>query len=181
MKLNPLSLALLFGVLSTLFAMSPTTRVHALRAASTITASPNPLTLSAGQSQGTTTVTWDGGIQHPYAEVWVKVDDNNETFVVESGKGKRDVTIELGKTYLFKLSDANELLASVTVTAKQQAAPPAGGNPTGGSDADGRIITSGEKKKLDDVLNGRTPKKQREVYLKVVTDLIFLPPVSLYD
>ena len=125
----------------------------------TITADPNPVILAEGQTQGKTTLTWDGGDQHPYSEVWVKVDDNDETFVVESGKGKRDVTIDLGKTYLFKLSDANELLASVTVTAKQQA--PAGGNPPAGSGANGRILTSGEKKKLDDVLNGTSPPKKK--------------------
>lgn len=88
-----------------------------------IRANPNPVIVPAGQTSGTVTLTWNGGKDHPYAEVWVRVDQNDETFIVESGRGTRQATVELGKTYVFKLSDANVLLASVTVTAMQGAAP----------------------------------------------------------
>ena len=100
-----------------------------------ITAAPNPALAPAGQASGTTTLVWDGGGDHPYAEVWQQVDNNDETFVVESGKGTRQMPIEVGKTYIFKLSDAGELLASVTVTAKNEPAPapepPGGGGGVG--------------------------------------------------
>jgi len=51
--------------------------------------------------------------------VWVKVNDADETFIVEQGKGTRGVTVEPGKTYLFILEDAGQRLATVTVTVKQ--------------------------------------------------------------
>ncbi len=104
-------------------------------AAPTITANPNPVLLPPGQISGTTTLTWDGGANHPYAEVWVAVDNNDETFVVEQGKGSRQVTIELGKTYLYKLADFGKTLASITVTAQSGGAANAGRGATTSSDA----------------------------------------------
>ncbi len=68
-----------------------------------------------GQAPGTRTLTWDGGPDHKWAEVWVKVDDQDETFVVEQGKGTREVTVEPGKTYLYILADNNTRLATVLV------------------------------------------------------------------
>jgi len=84
-----------------------------------ITASPEVVRVSPQLSQGTTTLTWDGGPDHSYAEIWVKVNDADETFMVEQGKGTREVTVEAGKTYLFILEDAGQRLATVTVTVKQ--------------------------------------------------------------
>ena len=49
----------------------------------------------------------------------MKVDDEDEKFVVEQGKGGRKVTVEAGKTYLYILTDAGKRLATVTVKAKQ--------------------------------------------------------------
>lgn len=89
-----------------------------------IVADNNPVVIPAGQTSGTVFLEWDGGAQHPYAEVWVRVDQNDETFIVEQGRGSRNATVELGKSYVFKLSDANELLASVSVTVRQGAASP---------------------------------------------------------
>jgi hypothetical protein len=83
-----------------------------------ITASPSFVTIPAGQTQGTTTLTWDAGSSHAYAEVWVKVDDQEETFVVEKGKGTRQVTVRPGKTYLYILTDSGQRLATVTVKAQ---------------------------------------------------------------
>ncbi len=68
-----------------------------------------------GQTPGTKTLTWDGGPDHPYAEVWVKVDDQDEKFVVEKGKGTREVTVEPGNTYLYILTDSGKQLATVSV------------------------------------------------------------------
>ena len=84
----------------------------------TITASPQVVPISASGT-GTTTLSWNGGADHPYAEVWVKVGDEDEKFVVEQGKGGRKVTVEAGKTYLYILTDAGKRLATVTVKAKQ--------------------------------------------------------------
>lgn len=81
-----------------------------------INAGPNPVVIPSGQTSGTVTLAWDGGKDHPYAEVWVRVDQNDETFIVEKGKGTRTAKVELGKRYVFKLSDSNVLLASVSVT-----------------------------------------------------------------
>jgi len=79
----------------------------------------NPVFISPNQTSGSVTLVWDGGKDHPYAEVWVRVDQNDETFIVEQGKGTRRSTVELGKHYVFKLSDANVLLASVSVTVER--------------------------------------------------------------
>lgn len=84
-----------------------------------ITASPTIVTIPAGQTAGTTTLTWDSGSDHPYAEVWVKADGQDETFLVEQGKGTRSVTVELGKNYQFILTDAGQQLAKVVVTSKR--------------------------------------------------------------
>jgi hypothetical protein len=110
-----------------------------------IKASPNPAPAPAGQASGTTTLEWDGGGDHPWAEVWQQVDDANETFVVESGKGTRQMTVEVGKTYVFKLSDAGKLLASVTVTAKNEPLPalkPLGGETSAEGGEAPRVVTS---------------------------------------
>jgi hypothetical protein len=84
----------------------------------TITANPRTVSIPAGQSEGTTTLTWDGGSEHPYAEVWVKAGDEDEKFVVEKGKGTRQVKVAAGKTYLYILTDSGKRLSTVTVTGK---------------------------------------------------------------
>jgi hypothetical protein len=84
-----------------------------------IAANPIVVSIPAGESEGTTTLAWDGGADHPYAEVWVKVDDGDETKVVEQGKGNRTMTVKAGKTYTYILTDAGQQLATVRVRAKQ--------------------------------------------------------------
>jgi len=86
------------------------------RATPYIYALSNPIVTPPDQTSGTVTLVWDGGKDHPYAEVWIRVDQNDETFIVEQGKGTRNEKVELGRSYEFKLSDANVLLASVRVT-----------------------------------------------------------------
>lgn len=80
-------------------------------------ANPNPVLIRRGLTSGTVNLTWDGGKDHPYAELWVRVDQNDETKILERGRGGFQATVELGKSYVFKLSDSNKLLASVKVTA----------------------------------------------------------------
>jgi hypothetical protein len=89
---------------------TPTTAIAPMITASQV--------IPTGQT-GQTVLTWDGGKDHPYAEVWVKVDDGDETFIVEQGKGSRQVTVEPGRTYLYILSDAGKRLAAVTVKSRQ--------------------------------------------------------------
>jgi hypothetical protein len=96
---------------------APQTQTSA--ASATITATPRVVTIPGSQRNGSTTLTWDGGPDHPYAEVWVKVDDQDETFVVENGKGSRKVVVEPGKTYLYILTDSGKRLATVTVRANK--------------------------------------------------------------
>ena len=83
-----------------------------------ISASPAVITIGGGQTNGTTTLTWDGGPEHPYAEVWVAVDGQDPTFVVEQGKGSRRLTVERGKNYQYILTDSGQQLAKVVVTSR---------------------------------------------------------------
>jgi len=99
----------------------------AAKAVSTISATPNPVvyvTKPKGPlfllNQGTTTVTWDAGADHPYADVWVSVDGGAETLFSTAHKGAKAATIQLGKTHTLKLYSSSKIYlgASVSVTAK---------------------------------------------------------------
>jgi hypothetical protein len=83
-----------------------------------IAANPTTVSIPAGQSEGTATLTWDAGPAHPYAEVWVQVDGGDAQFVVERAKGTRSVTVQRGQTYRYTLSDSGAQLASVTIRTK---------------------------------------------------------------
>jgi hypothetical protein len=89
------------------------------KATPNISASSTVITIPDGQSEGTVTLTWDGGPDHPYAEVWVKAGGDDEKFLVEQGKGTRSVTVERGKNYLFILSDSGQQLAKAVVISKK--------------------------------------------------------------
>jgi len=80
-----------------------------------IVASPNNIPLPFGQTTGVSNITWDGGPDHPYAEVWLKVDNADEAKVLEQGKGTMPVQIAVGRTYKYILTDAGTTLATVTV------------------------------------------------------------------
>jgi hypothetical protein len=85
----------------------------------TIKAFPIAVTIPEGQSHGRTTLIWDGGPDHPDAEVWRKDGvDGEETLVVQQGKGTLSVTVELGKNYQFLLKDAGQQLAKAVVLTK---------------------------------------------------------------
>lgn len=66
-------------------------------------------------AMGFTVLTWDAGPDHPYAEIWYKVNNGEETFLVEQGKGSRQVPVERGKLYTYILTDAGKTLATVIV------------------------------------------------------------------
>lgn len=83
-----------------------------------ISAYPKVVPLLPGDKEGMTNLSWDAGSEHPAAELWVKVDNQDPTRVVKRGKGYRNVKVEAGKTYLYILSDAGKQLATLTVTAK---------------------------------------------------------------
>ena len=69
-----------------------------------------------GAPAGSVVLTWDGGPDHPYAEVWFKVNNSDAAFLVEQGKGGRQVTVERGKSYTYILTDAGKTLATVGFT-----------------------------------------------------------------
>ncbi|MFT3744327.1 MAG: hypothetical protein QM785_08525 [Pyrinomonadaceae bacterium] len=69
----------------------------------------------AGASMGIVVLTWDAGPDHPYAEIWYKVNNGEETFLVEQGKGSRQMPVERGKYYTYILTDAAKTLATVNV------------------------------------------------------------------
>jgi len=117
MKKTSQSLLLAFNLL--LLVCASASAQQQLPPAPFIIADNNPVVIPPGETSGTVTLEWDGGAKHPYAEVWVRVDQTDETFVVEQGRGSRNATVELGKHYVFKLSDANVLLAQVSVTVRQ--------------------------------------------------------------
>lgn len=99
---------------------NPITTAPTSPGAPKINASPRVVSIPAGQTRGTVTLTWDGGPDHPHAEVWMKEgSQGEEKFVVEQGKGTRRVTVEGGKNYQFILTDAGEQLARVVVSTKQ--------------------------------------------------------------
>lgn len=74
-----------------------------------------PGILASPVVSGSTLLRWDGGADHPYAEVWVKIGNADETKILEKGKGSMPYKIEHGKRYLFILTDAGVTLATVQV------------------------------------------------------------------
>lgn len=80
-----------------------------------IIATPNNIALPFGVQVGQSTIVWDAGKDHPYAEIWVKVDSQDERKVLEMGKGSLPIVIEPGRTYVYILTDAGTTLATVTV------------------------------------------------------------------
>ncbi len=80
-----------------------------------ITAAPNNIVLPFGQTAGQTTLIWDAGKDHPYAEVWFAVDGQSEQKILEKGAGSLPYPIAVGHSYVFILTDAGTKLATVTV------------------------------------------------------------------
>ncbi len=66
-------------------------------------------------STGFVILSWDAGPDHPYAEVWYKVNNGDDTFLIELGKGSRQMPVERGKYYTYILTDAGKTLATINV------------------------------------------------------------------
>jgi hypothetical protein len=99
----------------------------AAKAAPTISATPNPVPVILGQTQGTTTLTWDAGADHKFAQVRVSVDGGADAVFKNLYTGTAPAPIEIGKTYTFKLYDSSTKIylgASVSVTAKSSPITP---------------------------------------------------------
>ena len=86
-------------------------------AAGKIFANPQYPTVPAGKTEGSATLTWNGGPDHPNAEVWVKIEDEDEKLVVRQAKGSQQVQVKPNKIYLYILKDSGQQLDSTTVTA----------------------------------------------------------------
>lgn len=76
---------------------------------------PGLVPIARGQLQGSATLLWDGGKEHPYAEVWVREGEGISKFIVQKGAGTRQVTVQRGKTYRYMLMDGTSQLGAVTV------------------------------------------------------------------
>lgn len=88
-------------------------------AAPTISANPIVVTAPDGQSQGTTTLTWDVGPDHPNAIVWSRVGIDGKVTVVDTrGKGTLTVAVDRGRNYQFILMETGQQLAKAVVISK---------------------------------------------------------------
>jgi hypothetical protein len=84
-----------------------------------IVANPIAVTAPEGQSQGTTTLTWDAGPNHPNVIVWSREGVDGKTTVVDTReKGTRTVAVDRGKNYQFILMETGEQLAKAVVISK---------------------------------------------------------------
>jgi hypothetical protein len=85
-----------------------------------ITANPIAVTAPDGQSQGTTTLTWDAGPNHPNVIVWSREGVDGKTTVVDTReKGTRTVAVDRGKNYQFILMETGEQLAKAVVISER--------------------------------------------------------------
>ncbi len=82
-----------------------------------IAATPPVVKLQPLEQVAKTTLVWDAGPDHPYAEIWLSVDGADETFVMEKGKGSLEVTLQPGLLYIYVLTDSGKRLATVEVRA----------------------------------------------------------------
>jgi hypothetical protein len=85
-----------------------------------IKANPQEVTIPNGQSEGTAVLIWDAGNDHPSAEVWLRVNGHEKKLFAQTNKGRREVVVQPGKSYLYILTDSGQKLATVTVQAGQQ-------------------------------------------------------------
>lgn len=62
-------------------------------------------------------LTWDGGPDHPDAELWLKTNGGALTLAKHS-KGGLQVPVERGRMYEYVLTKAGKILAGVTFVAQ---------------------------------------------------------------
>ena len=76
----------------------------------------------AGRDYGHAHLSWDAGIRHSNAELWLKVDNGSWTVAAKQAKDSyRPFKIERGKTYVFSLRDGSGELRAVTVKCQPSA------------------------------------------------------------
>ena len=73
---------------------------------------------TVGASTGLVVLTWDAGPDHPYAEVWYKMNNGSEIFLVEQGKGSNQMPVVRGQSYTCILIDAGRTLSTVNFVAQ---------------------------------------------------------------
>lgn len=89
----------------------PIMKVPGIRASQVVFDYPGALT-------GFVILTWDAGGEHPYAEVWFKINGSDPVFLVEKGKGDWRVNVQRGFSYTYTLTDAGKTLAEVSFVAQ---------------------------------------------------------------
>ena len=89
-------------------------------AAPTITANPNPVLILFTEKSGTTTIQWDAEANHPNAQVWLSIDGGSETLFDGDSSGVRTATIQLAKTYIFKLYTGSKSICWIRLQLQQR-------------------------------------------------------------
>ncbi|MBZ0113689.1 MAG: hypothetical protein K8J08_14585 [Thermoanaerobaculia bacterium] len=107
-------------LLATTIALAAGSAAMACTPTPCIEASPNPVILGNGQTEGPTNLDWNAGLVPGGVETTVEV-DAMETTLSTMPVGQGPYTIEIGKQYLFRIRDSNKVqLASVAVSAERR-------------------------------------------------------------
>lgn len=124
-----------------------------------ILVTPDQITAAAGSKYAYGALVWDAGSAHPFAEVWKRVDDGADEFVLEKGKGNIGITLELGKKYTFILTDFGRTLDTVTIVPRRDPKT----SPIGMPDRQGRDVEANMTTFISDV---GTEANSREASIK---------------
>jgi tachylectin len=94
-------------------------------AAPTITASPNPVLIPEGKTEGTATLVWDAGADWSDSRVWFTIDGGKEDIFAASSKGTSEIKVLMDRIYTFKLysRDGTKVLASIVVKGRRPEPP----------------------------------------------------------
>ncbi len=94
------------------------------RTSATITANPNPVMVSNGQTSGATTITWKAAPTYTYCEIYLSVDHGQWSEFARGGDGSKTTTIKLGSSHTFRMmvyegqAGTPKVITTLTVTAK---------------------------------------------------------------
>ena len=91
-----------------------------------IKADPLTIVIPAGQTQGTTALSWDAGASYPNAVVFLSINGAAETAFDNSRKSARTWNVTVNQTHTFKLYDTPakaKLLATLAVSAVNPITP----------------------------------------------------------
>lgn len=59
--------------------------------------------IPSGQTEATNVIVWNAGSDYPYCEIYMTVNNGEQTELGRGHDGKRGVTIRLGSTYVFRM------------------------------------------------------------------------------